>query len=231
MKTPNNYYNPLTLWVYDFFVHFLTNLFWWRCPTDSVLFPFFQANAGPVHMDVGVGTGYFPVSMRQSEKQRHPTARQNEAQWPKQLTFVDMNPACLAKASDRLGLPDRTECVLADIMKPINMDVKQVDSISMMYILHCIPVSPEKKGCTFAHLKPYLKDSGTLFGSTVLGKGVSHNLIGSFLMWLYNAIGMFGNLEDRKEHFLKPLEEQFEHVESAVVGTVLLFKAQKPRKN
>jgi hypothetical protein len=47
-------------------------------------------------------------------------------------------------------------------------------------------------------------------------------------MWVYNRTGVFGNLMDGEEDILGPLSEEFEHVESAVVGCVLIFKAQKP---
>lgn len=231
MESKDNYYNPLVLWVYDFFVQVLTNTFWWRCSTKSVLIPFFVDNASPNHMEVGAGTGYYLRAKLDHEKRRIKLG-DNTTAWPQKLTLVDFHTQCMEKAVDRIksDCPVKPECVLANIMEPIPLKAQKFDSISLMYVLHCIPVSPAAKGRVFANLKPFLHDEGTLFGCTVLGKGVKHNLIGSFLMWLYNYIGMFGNWQDSKEDFLASLRENFEIVESEVVGVSLLFKAQRPRR-
>ena len=54
------YYTPLFLRLYDVFVLWFSNRFAWRCPTPTVLLPFFKAHIGTeAHMDVGVGTGYY----------------------------------------------------------------------------------------------------------------------------------------------------------------------------
>lgn len=231
MESKDNYYNPLVLWVYDFFVQVLTNTFWWRCSTKSVLVPFFIANTSHNHMEVGAGTGYYLRAKLDHERER-PKTIDNTTSWPQKLTLVDFHTQCMQKAANRIksDSPVRPELVLANIMEPIPLKAQKFDSISLMYVLHCIPVPPATKGRVFANLKPFLHDEGTLFGSTVLGKGVKHNLIGSFLMWLYNYIGMFGNWRDAPEDFLVSLRDNFEVVESEIVGTVLLFKAQRPRR-
>ncbi|KAL4800035.1 hypothetical protein BDV19DRAFT_354273 [Aspergillus venezuelensis] len=51
-----------------------------------------------------------------------------------------------------------------------------------------------------------------------------------FLIWLYNYIGMFGNWDDGREEISKPIRENFEEVESELVGTVLMRRAMKPRR-
>src|SRR5262249_21733539 len=55
------YYRRLILSFYALWVLPISNPFVWRCPTKTVLVPFFRANVGRRHMDVGVGTGYFPA--------------------------------------------------------------------------------------------------------------------------------------------------------------------------
>ena len=47
-----------------------------------------------------------------------------------------------------------------------------------------------------SNLRPYLVSGGVFFGSTILGRGVEHNLLGRRLMRLYNRKGIFSNLED-----------------------------------
>lgn len=213
-------YNAISLHIYDYYVLGLTNSVGWRCPTDSVLLPFFQANAGPRHMDVGVGSGYFPTTMHQ---------REGHLGWPKKLVLVDLNPNCLEQVSCRVGLPDRTLCLHNDALQPLP-DIGPFDSISLMFLLHCLPGPPERKARIFGNLKPHLTDDGTLFGATVLGQGILHNWFGLILMWIYNWFGMFGNFADGAGHFLEALKEEFEEVEGTVIGCVLIFKARKPRR-
>lgn len=235
IESRDNYYNPLVLWVYDFFVQVLTNTFWWRCPTRSVLVPFFLENTSQNHMEVGAGTGYFLRAKVDHEHQQSPIPKLSKScnSWPEKLTLVDFHSQCLAKAVNRIAsdVTVEPECVVANILEPIPLEPKKFDSIGLMYVLHCIPVPPSTKGRVFENLKEFLADDGVFFGSTVLNKGVRHNFIGRFLIWLYNYIGMFGNLDDGKEEILKPLRENFEEVESEIVGTVLLFRAQKPRRS
>lgn len=86
-------------------------------------------------MDVGVGTGYFPYN------------RHNQGnQWPQQLTLVDINEKCLESASKRVGLPDRTNSIVTNVLDNWltlpGVDHGQFDSISLMHVLHCLPRSP-----------------------------------------------------------------------------------------
>ena len=69
---------------------------------------------------------------------------------------------------------------------------------------------------------------GVLYGTTVLGKGIKHNLLGKALMALFNAKGIFDNREDSEEEMKERLNACFEKVDTKVVGTVLMFKCQGP---
>ncbi|PGH18165.1 hypothetical protein AJ80_04552 [Polytolypa hystricis UAMH7299] len=170
--------------------------------------------------------------MCEDDEHRRNLSADREAIWPQKLVLVDLNPKCLQISASRIGLPGLTECVVADVMHPLPLKLdktEKFDSISLMYVLHCLPVPPEKKGAAFANLRPYLSDTGTLFGTTVLGNTVRHTRLGALLIWLYNLTGVFSNLDDGKEAFDKALLEEFEYVETSVVGQVLLFKARRPR--
>lgn len=217
----DNYYNPALLWWYDFWVHWVSALFAWKCSSRGILLPFFQANIGERHCDVGVGTGYYLHAIRE----RRPA-------WPEQnLTLIDFHMRCLRKAANRVGVPEKTECILANILEPINLEPpQQFDSISLMYVLHCLPGNSRDKACVFGNLKPLLKDDGTLFGSTLLCRGVRQNWFSWFLQRVYNSIDMFQNREDYAEDFVEALKNEFEEVETVIIGTVLMFKARKPRR-
>ncbi|GAQ37826.1 hypothetical protein AtubIFM55763_006765 [Aspergillus tubingensis] len=222
-------YSSITLTIYDIIVHWWNDNYVWRCPLP-VLSSFFAANVGPRHMDIGVGTGLFPVQHREQMRQRH-------QEWPQHLVLVDMNPSCLQKSAERIDCPSKTECVQASVFEPFTVPAGQgslgaspkFDSISMMYLLHCLPPPTDHKATVFAHLKRHLTAEGTLFGATILGYGAQHNLLGRLTMRLYNWKGIFGNTDDNPEVFVKALENEFEEVETHIVGVVLLFRARKPR--
>ncbi|KAJ5762453.1 uncharacterized protein N7511_005835 [Penicillium nucicola] len=234
MHASASYYNALVLTCYDYCVHSLFMVYLWGCPTTTVTLPFFKSNIGRRHMDVGVGTGYFPAAVRQSVQQK----QQNHAvlldspflQWPEKLLLVDLNPNCTEMAASRVGVRDRTEILIVDVFQPLPAveSVEKYDSISLMNLLHCLPGSAEYKSQVFGNLKPFLKDNGTLFGGTILGKGVQHNFLGKALMWVFNCIGIFHNYEDEKGLFLQVLEKEFGKVDHVVVGRILLFVAKEP---
>ena len=108
---------------------------------------------------------------------------------------------------------------------------EKYDSISLMYLLHCMPGPPSRKFAIFDHLRKNLADDGVLFGATILGKGVDHNWGGRWLMNLYNGKGIFGNEDDREGVVLEALKRNFEEVEGQVKGVVLMFEARRPRNH
>ncbi|KAL4960974.1 class I SAM-dependent methyltransferase [Aspergillus stella-maris] len=232
IKPRYNYYSPFFLWFYDFFVQILSNRLWWRCSTKFILLPFFIANTSARHMEIGVGTGYYLRAKVDDEQRRTPvTARTTN--WPEKLTLVDSSIHCLRKAASRIAhdISTEPECVMADILEPLSLQRdEKFDSIALMYVLHCLPVPMATKGRVFENLRGLLADDGVLFGCTILGKGVRHNLLGRVLIWLYNYTGVFDNLGDGKEEILKLIRGNFEEVESEVVGAVLIFRAMRPRR-
>ncbi|WP_344977578.1 class I SAM-dependent methyltransferase, partial [Salinactinospora qingdaonensis] len=68
---------------------------WWRHPRvwgvpNAVLHTLLAAHAGPVHLEVGVGNGYFPHRLPRWSPVRT-------------VHLLDVNPACLAIAAHALG--------------------------------------------------------------------------------------------------------------------------------
>ena len=69
------------------------------------------------------------------------------------------------------------------------------------------------------------------FGSTILGTGVQHNLLGRALNALYNGpIKAFDNTADDEDGLRTALSAAFESVEITVIGTVAVFAAHRPRR-
>lgn len=102
------------------------------------------------------------------------------------------------------------------------------DSIGLNYLLHCLPGdSILNKSVVFRNLKVLLNDGGVIFGTTILGKGVSHNLFAQQLMRTYNSKGVFGNINDTREDLETVLKENFHTYEIRIVGSVAFFVAWK----
>ena len=81
----------------------------------------------------------------------------------------------------------------------------------------------------FHHLGNNLRPGGVIYGTTVLGKGIKHNMFGRLLMTACNSKGVFDNKEDSEDELKEYLEDCFENVETKVVGKVFLFKCQRPK--
>ncbi|HCU1814198.1 TPA: hypothetical protein OUH30_004422, partial [Escherichia coli] len=80
----------------------------------------------------------------------------------------------------------------------------QFDSISMFYLLHCLPGNISTKCCVIRNAAQALTDDGTLYGATILGDGVVHNSFGQKLMRIYNQKGIFSNTKDSSS-ILRPM--------------------------
>jgi SAM-dependent methyltransferase len=205
-------YSPLTLALYDAWVLGISNRYAWRCPTREVLLPFFRANVRARHLDVGVGTGYYPA------KALLPADTQ--------VTLLDLNPSSLEAARRRIGRAS-TRTLQHDVMKPIPGN-ERFDSISLFYLLHCLPGPLQAKAAIFGNLKHNLQPGGVLFGATILGDEADHNGFGRKLMAVYNKKGIFGNRHDTQLGFEAHLREHFRHVTLKREGCVLLFRAAQP---
>jgi len=206
-------YTPLVLALYDVFVLRFSCRVVWRCPRTQTL-ALYNCHVGARHLDVGVGTGYFL----------------DRCEWPvaqPELTLLDLNPHSLNAAVKRTARY-RPRVVQASVLDPIELGVLQFDSVAMNFLLHCLPGSAEQKAATVAgNVRPYLAPGGVVFGSTILGRGVRHNLLGRTLMRTYNKRGIFSNLEDDAAGLERGLAAALGDVRIDVQGTVALFSARE----
>lgn len=215
IRSTNIYSVPLTLIIYDYWVLGFVTRFAWRCPTTTHLLPFFRSNVGAKHLDVGVGTGYYLCN----------------ADIPKdgQVTLVDLSQDSLDKAATRFNRPETTTAVLHDIFEPLPAELGDYDSISMFYLLHCLPGTMAEKCSIFGHLQKRLREGGCVYGATILGSGVQHNGFGNMILNYGHQEGFFCNRDDSEESLAGELGKYFEQVETRVVGTICLFKGSKPK--
>ncbi|KAF2969613.1 hypothetical protein GQX73_g4020 [Xylaria multiplex] len=210
--------------IYDVVVLRFNLRYMWRCRTDTVLEPFFAESFSRRHLDIGVATGYFlAVAL----------SRPFRAQAKHSITLVDLNPSPLEAAKGRIlsKAPNAiVETVVADVTQPPPEALQNsvFDSISMFNLFHCIPGNEKLEA--FRLYKDLLSDRGVLTGCTVLGGSHATNWTNYLYVKLYNRLGIFHNWNDTKEDFVHALEENFEEVETTLVGMTLLFRATKPRK-
>ena len=205
-------YTPWALALYDVAVLGFSNTFVWQC-ASRVLRDFYNQHISDKHLDIGVGTGYF------LDKCRFPSTT------PK-IALFDLNPHSLAKSAKRLRRYNPS-CYIGDALQPFDVSMSGFDSISLNYLLHCLPGSLATKSIVFEHVKPLLRDGGVIFGSTILGEGVRHNSLAKQLMKIYNTKGIFNNLSDRQSDLEAGLRAHFSEHTIHIVGCVALFTARK----
>ncbi|MDO5865145.1 MULTISPECIES: bifunctional 2-polyprenyl-6-hydroxyphenol methylase/3-demethylubiquinol 3-O-methyltransferase UbiG [Paenarthrobacter] len=207
-------YSKPVLGFYDLLVVKFSNSLAWRCASQLMLDQYNRC-IGLRHLDVGPGTGWYLA----------------KANLPKsaEITLMDLNENTLEHAASRLAHSNvSTRGVTGNVLEPIPEALGQFESIAANYVFHCVPGSWEDKGAAFEYLGERLADDGVLFGSTILGRGVNHNLIGRGFMALYNRMGIFHNREDDAAGLEAELRRSFRQVSVDVVGTVAVFSAREP---
>jgi SAM-dependent methyltransferase len=206
-------YSTLVLKCYDAWVLGFSNRWAWRCPTKSVLLPFYRQHLGQRHLEVGAGSGYYLAHAGLNAGHR--------------LTLLDMNPSSLNVAASRAGI--HAERLLGDAMQAGEaLQGRSYDSIALFYLLHCLSGDMAHKAQVFAGLKKSLSADGVLYGATILGDEAGHNFIGRKLMRLYNRKGIFGNQADTEAALHAALSRHFRRVEIRRHGRVALFAAREP---
>jgi hypothetical protein len=115
---------------------------------------------------------------------------------------------------------------VGNVLQPIDIGSSGFGSIGLNYLLHCLPGDLKSKSVVFQNLKPLLKGGGVIFGSTILGCGVTHNFLAKRLMGAYNARGIFSNRSDSQEDLEAGLRAHFDQCTIRVTGCVALFSAK-----
>jgi len=202
-------YTPFTLSIYDVLVHGLSNRFAWRCPTRRLI-ALYRDNLSSHHLEAGVGTGFM--------LDRAGPARLSR------LVLIDANRNCLDRAGRRLAR-FKPELHQVNLLAPLALDLAPVDSVGLTYVLHCLPGRMSEKLKAIDHLRPLMSKGATLFGATILGRGIAPNGAASALLNLYNAKGVFNNREDDMAALSDGLRQRFDEVAIAEEGCVALFRA------
>ncbi|ASO24573.1 SAM-dependent methyltransferase [Salmonella enterica subsp. enterica serovar Mbandaka] len=169
---------------------------------------------GETHLDIGVGTGYYL---------KHAPATHA-------ISLMDLNPDSLKIAASRVGNTKIRATLQHDVFDTFPADWHgRFDSVSMYYLLHCLPGEMTTKAKAIKNAGMALKPGGTLFGATILGKEVPHNAFSKKLMAVYNKKGIFSNTNDSADTLRSVLDEHFAKVTLEQHGAVALFSATMPR--
>jgi ubiquinone/menaquinone biosynthesis C-methylase UbiE len=204
------YFNKLSLFFYDALLYGLISKYAWGSSTarlDAHYARYVSAN----HLEVGVGTGYLLDRVRFPQTPR--------------LALMDLSPQCLAATARKVARHTPTSYV-QNILEPITQQIAPFDSISVNYVMHCVPGDFTKKGTAFVHLATLLKEHGTLFGTTVLSLDVPKNMLARPFMWLMNALGVFNNRADSARDLEASLRTHFQVLQFDIVGVTAFFAVQ-----
>lgn len=204
-------WTPATLALYDPLVLGLFNRITWRCPTGRIL-DLYDRHISGNHLDVGVGTGWYLHRCRFPDPQVR-------------LGLMDVSRDSLHKAERRLRRY-RPEVFQANVLKPLALDVRPFTSLSMTYLLHCLPGDMRQKGVAFDHLRAVLAPGAALFGTTLLPGGEACPRSSQRVMKHYNKLGMFSNERDSLDGLRHELESRFDQVEVRMIGCAAVFSAR-----
>lgn len=239
------WYNSLTLWLYDAVVLRFNMAHVWRCSLDMVLLPLFLNAFLPSehHLDIGVATGWFPSVALENKISSTDTRMQQ------QITLMDLNVRSLQTAKRRIihqhqqnNPGDAASTVAIHLIQadalaggvPPALRNTKFDSISLFNLLHCLPGPQERKNSVFLLAAQILARDGVVVGCTILGWQHHARHVRNPLAWvvmaLMNFLGGFGNWQDDAETFERGLGNEFDEVTTWVVGSMLLFRARRPKR-
>ncbi|RSL77238.1 hypothetical protein CEP51_009248 [Fusarium floridanum] len=232
-------FTPIVLVIYDLYVIRVSAPLIWRCSVQKHLRPLFSKNFSQRHVDIGVGNGYFPIralkDLGRKAKDQH-------------LTLVDLSQASLSAAKQGIlsrhpEIDIRTIHADAGAPLPASLANEKFGSASLSLIMHHMPGPTLSKSKAIRNAKSILAEDGVLVGSTILGKvwektekgyqvkaGQKPGRVATFALGFYNKRGIFDNYEEDPRVFEQVLKEEFEEVETRIVGMIFIFRAAKPRR-
>jgi SAM-dependent methyltransferase len=210
-----DFYTPMVLKLYDFYVHRMNNHFFWKCPTCTLI-AHYNKHITANHLEIGLGTGFL---LDQCDMPS-PSNR---------LVFSDVSTHCLEKASRRL-LRYAPVSVQRSVLEPMTGIGESFESVGFNYVLHCLPGNLASKGrLAFQHIADVLQPGGVVFGSTILAKEVPVSLQARLQMWALNRRGFFCNSQDGLSALSTVLDNAFAEHEVETYGCVALFYARKEK--
>jgi Methyltransferase domain. len=212
LNTSQAYFNPLLLYFYDWLVFSFVAKYCWGVSVDQLLEPYTRL-IRKMHLEVGVGTGYLLDKLDPDNTD---------------IDLMDLSENCLKKTRRRLKrfTPSTfVHNILEPYITATNRLEGKYESISLNFVMHCVPGNFDEKSIAFGHLKKLLSDKGVLFGVTVVAKDNKAKWFAKPVMWLLNTIGLFNNRNDHPDDLRSGLEAHFRYVSVKVVSATAFFIA------
>lgn len=206
-------YSKRILSIYDLWVLGVSNHLFWKCPTRLISHQFREL-VSVNHLDVGVGSGYY--------------LKKHLPHKTKRVALVDLNKNSLESTSKSIE-SFNPEIYCRNILEPLDLESNKFDSVSLNYLLHCLPGDIASKSIAFQNIKQLMNDDGIVFGSTILGTDIPKNVLATKLMAFYNKKGIFSNTNDGLTSLDAALNDYFTDVRIEVVGCVALFSGRVSR--
>ena len=207
-----NLYTKTKQAAYDWYDFGWSNRFVWRCPTSTLL-NYFNRFLSANHLDIGVGSGYYLDHCEFKSSQPR-------------IALVDLDARNLALASKRIQRY-QPEAFQRDVLKPLDLDGPAFDSVSLNYLLHCLPGTLEHKAKVFDNVLEYLNPGGVVYGVALLHRGVKRGRLAKQLMAFYNQQHIVTNAKDSLQDLKTALSQRFKHYDLEVEGCVALFHGYK----
>ena len=207
------FYTRRSLAVYDAAILGYFSRLAWRCPARRIV-AHYDRHVSANHLDVGVGTGYF------LDHCRFPPAPTGP-----RVALMDLSTSCLDAASKRIAR-FRPEIIVANVLEVVPYDGPKFDSISLNYVLHCLPGDMASKGVAFDNLMALARPGASIFGATLLHDGVHRNWFAKKVMERNNAHGIFSNEGDSLEGLRSVLADRLSDSSVEVVGCVGIFSGR-----
>jgi hypothetical protein len=187
---------------YDFFVLRVSTTFLWGCPAHTVLYNLFLASFSKNHVDMGVGTGYFPAralfelaemqgddswdqESESEQDQNEDTDSRNENQGKtvkeggRRILLWDLNTSCLARAASRIHDVSPQTAIITlqeDLTKTLPRPIHKYKSVSAFNVVHCLPKDTYIQcAALFQNAARSLDADGVFVGSTVMGPGYANS--------------------------------------------------------
>ena len=206
-------YTPVSLKLYDWWVLNISNSYAWHCDTNKYLIPHFKNHLGERHR--GFGTGFY---------------LKKSLNYIKEISLTDLNLHSLEHTKKYIPDDKLINCLQHDVFQPFSNKLNaSYNSISLFYLLHCLPGTMDDKKKAIENISYLLTEKGVLYGTTILGQGVKHNFFGKKLMSIYNKKGIFCNYSDSVDSLEEMLSSLFHDISIHVQGTVALFTAKNKK--
>ena len=189
--------------LYDLLVNKINCRFIWRCHENNI-HQNYNKCISKNHLEIGPGTGYFIEKYKFNK-----------------LLINDINKNILQYSSLYLKThnPKLIQCNLFNQ----KLNVKNINSIGINYVLHCVPGKLEDKLFKLINNLEY-KNKLCLFGATVINDPEYNNIFSKYMIFWLNYMNIFNNKNDYSYNLVKKCEANNLNIEWKIIGCVMIFK-------